>query len=170
MYANPAEERLRRVIFAEHLDFILRHNDETAQGMHSYTVGVNLFADLSSSEFLARLLNEDGYLVYNQGSSNQLHLNESVQGLPNTVDWVARGMVTKVKNQGAAGSDLSMAAIASVESAHAIKGGPLVNLSDQQVTDCCNVRSGMAVFDRIFKVGFNKGSYLYDVRIRAFFL
>merc|ERR1719308_743586 len=45
-YNSPSEESLRRSIFEQNLQHIEKHNEEASQGMHSYTLGINQFADM----------------------------------------------------------------------------------------------------------------------------
>ncbi|GMF23025.1 unnamed protein product [Phytophthora fragariaefolia] len=51
-------------------------------------------------------------------------------------DWTKSGCVAAVKSQGQCGSCWAFAAIAALESAVCLSGGPLTPLSEQQVLDC----------------------------------
>merc|ERR1711962_699535 len=52
-YKSPEEEELRKSIFGQNLQHIRKHNEDAASGLHSYTLGVNQFADMTSEEFVA---------------------------------------------------------------------------------------------------------------------
>ena len=47
------QEALRRSIFNQNLQHIEKHNAEAEQGLHSYTLGINQFADMTHEEFLS---------------------------------------------------------------------------------------------------------------------
>lgn len=54
----------------------------------------------------------------------------------NSVDWVSKGVVNAIKDQGQCGSCWAFSAVSSMESAHKIKSGKLLSFAEQQLVDC----------------------------------
>lgn len=144
IYASAAEETKRKAIFASNLDFIFTHNEEHLRGLHSFTVGVTPFADQTSAEFRVRRV----FTPKNQNQNKTL----KNKALPESVDWVAKGVVSPVQNQGQLGASWAFSSVAAVESSHAIQTGHLVKLSEAQLEDCCSPYNGTSgPYDNIFQ-------------------
>jgi C1A family cysteine protease len=130
-YSSPSEQIIRQSIYEHNLYHINEHNANPA---HTWSMGLNQFADLTGPEF-KELYVSGGY----QGRS--FFSYRRAQGpvhtaLPVSVDWVQEGAVTPVKNQGQCGSCWAFSTTGSVEGAHFLANGSLVSLSEQQLVDC----------------------------------
>jgi len=125
---NPEELRLRRKIYEENCADIRRVNSDPNA---TWTAGTNAYSDLTWEEFKAYF----NLAPQKCSATNRKSLSEPVL-LPDSVDWVAAGKVTAVKNQGSCGSCWAFSTTGAVESAWAISGKDLTMLAEQQLVDC----------------------------------
>jgi C1A family cysteine protease len=129
-YPTIQEDKARFDIFKNNYLWINRHNSLEKR---SYKVALNKYAGLTLREFKA---------LYSASQIKQSTTTTTTtlkpEPLPQTsVDWRQKGVVTQVKNQGAVcASDWAFAAAAALESAYAINGNPLTNVSTQQLIAC----------------------------------
>ena len=69
--------------FAKNLAFINKHNQEAAQGKHTFRVAVNEFADLTNEEWREHLgLN----MIKKRTGGLKQFVSKKVE-IPDTVDW-----------------------------------------------------------------------------------
>ncbi|MCL4112850.1 UNVERIFIED_CONTAM: hypothetical protein GTU68_028846 [Idotea baltica] len=92
-------------------------------------MGVNQFAALTDEEFSQIYL---GTIVQ---SENIIEDNE-VTPLTEEIDWVAKGTVTPIKNQGQCGSCWAFSATGGLEGLSKLAYGTLESFSEQQLVDC----------------------------------
>merc|ERR1712002_841601 len=130
-YKTPEEENERFNIFKENMKKVLEHNREK----RSFTRAINFFSDLTEEEFKSTYLGLKRFPT-STSSANSSISSEVIKDLPNEVNWVEKGAVTDVKNQGQCGSCWAFALTAQVESYAQIATGDLIELSTQQVTSC----------------------------------
>jgi len=131
-FLSGQEHDARKAIFSDNLNFIEKHNAEHAMGLHTYTVGINQFADMTNKELRERYL---GNLAINseEWQGTEVEVNQPV---PDSIDWRERGAVTEIKAQGQCGSCWAFSATGAIEAAHFLKTGELVSLSEQNLVDC----------------------------------
>jgi C1A family cysteine protease len=102
----------------------------------TYTLGHNQFSGMNTDDFRKYLLSFDKPVFQNNNVQNDL------SSAPKSVDWVAAGAVTPVKDQGQCGSCWSFSTTGALEGAYFVKYGTLPSFSEQQLVDCDNLSNG----------------------------
>ena len=128
-YNTTEEFNFRRQVFEEADSEIESHN---AEG-NSWTLGHNHLSDWTHDEYKVLL----GYKP--ELRTAQYQDIEPVEYIPTNLDsinWVEKGAVTAVKNQGSCGSCWSFSTTGALEGAHFIATGTLETYSEQQFVDC----------------------------------
>merc|ERR1711865_132953 len=99
------------------------------------TFGVNQFSGKTFAEFSAMYLTNTEPDV-EISKLPVLSIIEASEERESSVDWVSKGGVTPVKDQGGCGSCWAFSTMASVESVHRINTGKIASLAEQQLVDC----------------------------------
>jgi len=130
-YAS-AEERTQRLhIFSENMDFIEQSNAKNL----SFTLGLTPFTDLSFSEWRDQFLTGFSQSAGLKENGAVFRAPEGFE-VPESVDWVEKGAVTSIKDQGQCGSCWTFSATGALEGALFVAGRPLTELSQQEILDC----------------------------------
>ena len=138
---NGAEFLKRLTIFADNVDMIEKHN---ADPTNTFTMGVNKFAHLTFEEF-KDTVRIGGARIPNLRKNPDGPMHEAPADrstLSGTVDWVSKGAVTDVKDQGNCGSCWSFSASGALEGAYYLKTGSLTAFSEQEMVSCDTVDAG----------------------------
>jgi len=144
-YPTITEFNIRQSIYLKNLIKIAQHNSEN----HTWTMGVNRFADLTGQEFTQQYA---GCYRQTRMYNNVVELESTA--LPQSVNWTAEGVVTPVKNQGQCGSCWAFSTTGSTESAWSISKNESVSLSEQQLVDCSNAEGNQGCNGGLMDYGF----------------
>ena len=130
-YATVAKEAAAFNAWKANDATIEAHN---AKGL-SWTLGHNEYTDLTWEEFASERL--PGYLPATDFKVPRTTFKvPTAFTAPTAVDWVAKGAVTPVKNQGRCGSCWAFSTTGSVEGANFVANGNLVSLSEEELVQC----------------------------------
>ena len=117
----------RFYVFKDNMHYI---EQENAKG-HSYTLGPNFMADYTNAEYIDLFLNPGYQFPRDYCDDRTLHGSYA-----NSVDWVDKGAVTPVKDQGQCGSCWAFSTVGALEGKNAIETGDLIAFSEQELVDC----------------------------------
>jgi len=131
--SDPREHDRRLALYARRKEVIDQHNEEAAQGLHTFTLDENQFSDRSEAEI--QLLT--GAIVPEEVRWLETAEEEiDVRAIPASVDLRNASCMPAVKNQGRCGSCWAFAAITPLEYKNCKKTGKMTLLSEQQLTSC----------------------------------
>jgi C1A family cysteine protease len=127
-FSNQFENAYREKVFLANLAEIEAHNSRNDQ---TYTMGLNQFSAMTQEEFAETYLT----LQVPESTNAVQHTDEDVSFIGD-VDWVSRGAVTGVKNQGQCGSCWAFSATGGLEGLSKLSYENLQSFSEQQLVDC----------------------------------
>lgn len=131
----PHEINIRFGAFLQNLERVQTHNQEAAEGKHSFTLAMNHLADLTDDEYKMMLGYKRSTTKPRVQASYELKASR-FSSEPASWDWREHNVVAPVKNQGQCGSCWAFSAIASMEGLLAKETGKIVELSEQELVDC----------------------------------
>jgi len=133
-YETAFEKGKRFQIFSENVDQIYDSNSKN----HSFTLGITENADLTFAEWRASHLS--GFKPVLAAERKNGPVFHAPKGFtpPDSIDWVKKGGVTEVKNQGDCGAWWLFSAVGALEGAMAATGRKMVDLSMQHILECDN--------------------------------
>jgi len=116
--------------FADNDDII----ETTNKANKSYKLGHNQFSHLSIDEF--REYVKLGLSKPASGATKVHAAPADLTSVPSEIDWVTKGAVSDVKDQGQCGSCWAFSTVGALEGAYEIKTGTLKTFSEQNLVDC----------------------------------
>jgi cathepsin F len=130
IYTTAAERERRFAVFVNNLKNIAKMQAVDDDATYSHK---SPFADWTVDEFLALNTLKPQFHQESPVVRDEPH---NTSGLPDAIDWVAKGAVNAVKNQGSCGSCWAFSTVANIEGVNFVKTQKLVSLSEQQLVDC----------------------------------
>ena len=106
----------------------------------TYTLGHNKFSGMNSDDYREFLSLGNNYKFALENKKPCLR-GVSINVLE-SINWVEKGAVTRVKDQGQCGSCWSFSTTGALEGAYYIKYGSLESFSEQQLVDCDTLKNG----------------------------
>jgi len=135
-YSTKSEHDKRFEIFKTNMDKITEHN----KGDHSWTMGITQFSDMTPEEFKSYV--NCGSMKHKPSKTKFDAPKDWNKTVASSIDWVAKGAVTPVKNQGQCGSCWAFSTTGAIEGRSYISSGELTSLSEQDLVDCSKQNSG----------------------------
>lgn len=132
------DETHKQHLFLNWVDNEIHIRETNAKNL-TYVLAHNHFSGMSDEEFSAYIHSSGVYYKAHTPSFRTQHEDVNV---PSSVDWVTKGAVTPVKNQGQCGSCWSFSTTGALEGAYFLDRGTLESFSEQQLVDCDNFKHG----------------------------
>lgn len=95
-YSDSSEKERRYEIFKDNLKYIDKHN----AGNHTYTLALNVFADLTVEEYRATYLRTLTPRKWKKMEYDRFVFNDTVDAAPDSIDWRDMSAINPIRNQG----------------------------------------------------------------------
>lgn len=153
IYASPQEDLRREKIFNKTIKKIDRHNRLTNEGKATYALYPCEYSDMDEQEvstFLKGINLPDDVLDADEYKASLNKTRQTRQSpkdttdatLPDSFDYRTTGCLSLPKNQKFCGSCWAFAATSAMETMKCLKTGRLETMSEQNLIDCANRKSG----------------------------
>jgi len=163
-YSSESERQRRFEIFKENKAKIEKMNSLAL----SETYGLNPYADMTHEELTHRFTRRTLKSVMTGVQLNtEVAPAANLSALPKSFNWVSKGAVTSVKDQGDCGSCWAFGAVGTMEGQLFLKKGKLENLSEQNLVDCdheCQTYSGYKICDEGCDGGMEPNAFQYVIK------
>jgi C1A family cysteine protease len=153
LYGSPQEQKYRFEVFKNNYLEVKSVNERET----SFRFGLNKFSDMTKEEFAAKYLGLNKMPI--RATRDYAHLEGEVA---DEVNWVTKGAVTPIKDQGRCGSCWAFSAVVGLEGAYFLKNNDLKSFSEQQLVDCStpfgNQGCNGGLMDNAFKYWVQNGA------------
>jgi len=150
-YMTGTEHDSRFDTFKKNMDFAREFNQK---GEYSFTMGVTIHADKTREEFEDWLKLTSGTKPAKNGPRSLFDKTQAATP-PTSMDWVSRGAVTPIKNQGQCGSCWAFSTTGGVEGANFLTNNKLSSFSEQELVDCAGAEGNQGCNGGLMDDGFD---------------